>query len=120
MAKQKGVIKYNGTIGDIRHFRIKGRKEYFAGLKGGPTANQIKNAPEFARTRENMAEFGGSANAAKALRGIFGPALSRFADSSLTGRWTAVMRGILEKDLIGERGKRNIKLTQNREILSSL
>jgi hypothetical protein len=68
MARQRGHIKYQGTIGEIRHFKIKGMDGYYAGLKGGPTAKQIKNAPEFARTRENMSEFGGAAKIAKVMR----------------------------------------------------
>jgi len=120
MARQKGAIKYHGTIGDIRHFKIKGKKGYFAGLKGGPTANQIKNAPEFARTRENMSEFGGSAKAAKALRTIVGPALSRFADSSLTGRLTSIMKGINLDDQQGARGRRAIAISKNKERLKGL
>ena len=38
MAKQKGHIKYKGTLGDVRHFKIKGLPGFYAGLKGGPTA----------------------------------------------------------------------------------
>ena len=44
MAKQKGHIKYVGTLGDVRHFKIKGNKGFFAGLVGGPTAEQVKTA----------------------------------------------------------------------------
>jgi hypothetical protein len=51
MARQKGVMKYVGTIGDVRHFKIKGNQGYFAGMIGGPTGEQIATAPEFARTR---------------------------------------------------------------------
>ena len=32
MARQKGPLKYVGTLGDIRHFKIKGNEGYFAGL----------------------------------------------------------------------------------------
>ncbi len=32
MAQQVGVIKYKGTIGDIRHFKIKGLHGDYAGL----------------------------------------------------------------------------------------
>ena len=52
MAKQKGHIKYVGTLGEARHFKIKNKSGYFAGLKGGPTGAQVKNAPEFERTRQ--------------------------------------------------------------------
>ena len=37
MARQKGHVKYVGTLGEVRHFKIKGNEGYFAGLKGGPT-----------------------------------------------------------------------------------
>jgi hypothetical protein len=48
--KTKGHIKYVGTLGEVRHFKIKGNEGYFAGLKGGPTAEQVKTAPGFIRT----------------------------------------------------------------------
>src|SRR5690554_910285 len=108
MAKQKGPIKYAGTIGDIRHFKIKGLPGYYAGLKGGPTASQIKNAPEFARTRENMNEFGGSAKIAKSLRNGLAKALFGIADSYVTGRLTAAMKRINLEDNTGTRGFRSI------------
>ena len=54
MARQKGPLKYVGTLGDIRHFKIKGNQGYFAGLTGGPTADQIATDPAFQITRENM------------------------------------------------------------------
>jgi hypothetical protein len=50
-------VKYVGTLGEVRHFKIKGNTGYYAGLKGGPTAEQVKTAPGFVRTRENMSEF---------------------------------------------------------------
>ena len=68
MARQSGPLKYKGTLGDIRHFKIKGLQGHFAGLVGGPTGEQVKTAPEFERTRENMNEFGGCAAAGKSVR----------------------------------------------------
>lgn len=50
MARQLGHVKYKGTIGDIRHFKIKGMSGHFAGLNGGATAEQIKNGASFVRT----------------------------------------------------------------------
>ena len=44
MARQKGHVKYVGTLGEVRHFKIKGNTGYYAGLKGGPTAEQVKTA----------------------------------------------------------------------------
>lgn len=117
MAKQKGPIKYDGTIGDIRHFKIKGLTGYYAGMKGGPTANQIKNAPEFARTRENMTEFGGSAKIAKSLRSGLSKALFGIADPYVTGRLTAVMKRINLEDNTGVRGSRSIHVSKHKDYL---
>lgn len=32
MAQQKGHVKYVGTLGEVRHFKIKGNTGYYAGL----------------------------------------------------------------------------------------
>lgn len=117
MAKQKGPIKYEGTIGDIRHFRIKGLKGYYAGMKGGPTANQVKNAPEFERTRENMNEFGGSAKAGKSLRNGLAQAMKGIADPQVTGRLTAIMKRINLEDQSEARGYRAILISEQPQYL---
>jgi hypothetical protein len=30
MARQKGHVKYTGTLGDVRHFKIKGQARIFS------------------------------------------------------------------------------------------
>jgi hypothetical protein len=108
MARQTGALKYTGTIGDIRHFKIKGLKGSFAGLIGGPTSEQIASAPEFARTRENMNEFGGCALTGKAIRIGFASVLSNMADPQVTGRLTAIMKKINLEDGSEARGQRAV------------
>ena len=119
MARQKGPIKYIGTLGDIRHFKIKNTDGYFAGMIGGPSAEQIKSDPAFARTRENMSEFGGSANVAKAVRIAFAELVKSVADSRLTGRLTALMKKINKEDTTGTRGQRPILVSQYPEHLKN-
>jgi hypothetical protein len=75
---------------------------------GGPTAEQIATDPNFARTRENMNEFAGSANAAKSVRVSFSEIIKRFADSQLTGRLTGIMKTINKEDGSESRGQRAI------------
>lgn len=111
MARQKGPLKYVGTIGDIRHFKIKGNEGYFAGLKGGPTGDQIASDPAFARTRENMNEFGGSATAGKSLRTSIAGLIRKNGDSQVTGRLTAVMKKINLEDGSEARGQRAILIS---------
>lgn len=114
MAKQTGLVKYSGTLGGVRHFKIKGLEGDFAGLAGGPTAEQINNDPAFVRTRENMSEFGGCAKAAKSIRVGLSTLMKQMSDPQVTGRLTALMKEINLKDTAGVRGERGILVSQNR------
>ena len=51
MARQKGIIKLEGTIGDISFYKSK--DGHLARTKGGVDAERIQNDPAFQRTREN-------------------------------------------------------------------
>lgn len=120
MAKQVGLVKYSGTMGGVRHFKIKGLDGDFAGLAGGPTSEQIYNDSAFARTRENMSEFGGCASAAKSLRVSLSQILKQFSDSRLTGRLTAIMKQINLEDQSEARGQRVIEISTQRHYLTGL
>ena len=117
MAKQKGPLKYVGTIGDIRHFKIKGQEGYFAGMSGGPTDAQVKTAPEFERTRENMNEFGGCARAGKSVRVALSEVLNGMTDPQCTGRLTSLMKKINLEDGTEARGVRKIEISTQRTYL---
>lgn len=117
MARQKGLMKYTGTIGDVRHFKIKGQQGFFAGLVGGPTAQQVKSAPEFERTRENMNEFGGCAKAGKSLRTALSALMGKFTDSQVTGRLTSIMKKINLEDGTEARGYRKVEISTQRKYL---
>jgi len=117
MARQKGVIKYVGTLGDIRHFKIKGQEGYYAGMVGGPTGDQVLSAPEFERTRENMNEFGACAKAGKSVRTGLSQVMKQMADSQVTGRLTSIMKKINLEDQTEARGYRKIEITTQRSYL---
>ena len=120
MARQKGHVKYVGTLGEVRHFKIKGNAGYFAGLKGGPTAEQIKTAPGFIRTRENMSEFAACANAGKSIRVGLSALMKQMTDSQFTGRLTAIMKKINIEDGSEARGQRAILVSQQPQYLKGL
>lgn len=120
MAKQKGHIKYVGTLGEVRHFKIKGNDGYYAGLKGGPTAEQVKTAPGFIRTRENMSEFGACANAGKSVRVGLSSLMKQMADNQLTGRLTAIMKKINIEDGSEARGQRAVLVSQQPQYLKGM
>lgn len=118
MARQLGHIKYKGTIGEIRHFKIKGMTGNFAGLKGGATGDQIKNDPGFVRTRENMNEFSACARAGRSVRVGLNMLMKQMSDSQLTGRLTAIMKKINLEDQSEARGYRAILVsTQSKYLL---
>lgn len=120
MARQVGVVKYNGTIGDIRHFKIKGLSGNYAGLKGGASASQIKNDPAFKRTRENMNEFGGCAMVGKSIRSGQAQLLKQMSDPQLTGRLTGIVKKINLEDKTEARGYRAILISQVPQYLIGL
>lgn len=117
MAIQKGHIKYIGTLGDVRHFKIKGLPDYYAGLKGGPSAEQVHSDPVFERTRENMNEFGGSAKAGKSVRTALAGLIKEMGDRTVTGRLTNIMKKINLEDGTEARGYRAILISQQRQYL---
>ena len=117
MAKQKGHIKYVGTLGEVRHFKIKNKSGFFAGLKGGPTGTQVKTAPEFERTRENMNEFGGSAKAGKSLRNALAEVIQQMGGANVAGRLTRIMKKINLADESEVRGYRAILISTQRNYL---
>lgn len=120
MARQTGPIKYKGTLGEVRHFKIKGLKGDFAGLKGGPSGEQVKTAPEFERTRENMNEFGGCAAAAKSVRVGLAQLMKQMSDPQLTGRLTGIMKKINLEDQSEARGYRAILVSTQSQYLQGL
>ncbi|WP_418262779.1 hypothetical protein [Flavobacterium faecale] len=106
MARQNGIIKLKGTIGDITFYKTK--DGHLAREKGGIDANRIKNDPAFQRTRENGAEFGRAGTAGKTLRTALRTLLLNTADSKMVSRLTQSMVKVIQADQTNERGLRNV------------
>ncbi|WP_310555103.1 hypothetical protein [Flavobacterium sp.] len=106
MARQKGIIKLKGTIGDITFYKT--QDGHLAREKGGIDANRIASDPAFQRTRENGSEFGRAGKAGKVLRTALRAQLLNSADGRLVSRLTQQMVKVIQADLINERGLRNV------------
>ncbi|RYD71675.1 MAG: hypothetical protein EOP53_23260, partial [Sphingobacteriales bacterium] len=78
MARQEGIIKFKGKIGDLAFYKTK--DGYQARTKGGVSAERIATDPRYQRTRENGAEFGRAAKAGKLFRTAFKTLTSQLAD----------------------------------------
>jgi hypothetical protein len=106
MARQKGIIKLDGTIGDITFY--KSQDGYLAREKGGIAADRIANDPAFQRTRENGAEFGRAGKAGKILRNAIRVLLQNASDSRMVSRLTTKMVKVIQEDATNPRGLRNV------------
>ncbi|KAB1157799.1 hypothetical protein [Flavobacterium luteum] len=106
MARQKGIIKLKGTIGDITFYKT--QDGHLAREKGGIDASRIKNDPAFQRTRENGSEFGRAGKAGKILRTALRAVLINSADGRMVSRLTQRMVQVIQADLISIRGLRNV------------
>ncbi|WP_026717163.1 hypothetical protein [Flavobacterium gelidilacus] len=106
MARQKGIIKLKGTIGDITFYKT--QDGHLAREKGGIDASRIKSDPAFQRTRENGSEFGRAGKAGKLLRTALRPLLLNSADGRMVSRLTQRMVKVIQADLVSERGLRNV------------
>ena len=106
MARQKGIIKLKGTIGDITFYKT--QDGHLAREKGGIDASRIKSDPAFQRTRENGSEFGRAGKAGKVLRTALRALLLNSADGRMVSRLTQQMVKVIQADLVSERGLRNV------------
>ena len=106
MAKQKGILPIEGTIGNITFFKSK--DGFLVRQKGGVSASQIANNPAFQRTRENGAEFGRACTAGKTLRTAFRAAIQNVSDGRMVSRLSKKMMEVIHADATSDRGLRNV------------
>ena len=106
MARQKGIIKLKGKIGDISFYKT--QDGHLAREKGGVDGERIANDPAFVRTRENGAEFGSSASSGKVLRNALRTMMMTASDNRVVSRLTKLMTDIKNMDTMNVRGERNV------------
>ena len=107
MAKQTGIIKLKGTIGDISFY--KSADGHLARYKGGVDANRIANDPAFQRTRENGSEFGRAGKGGKLIRNAIRVLLQNAKDKRVVSRLTRDLVAVTKTDSVNERGLRTIQ-----------
>lgn len=104
MAKQVGLLKLEGRIGDLSFY--KDNRGYHVRMRQGPTKEQINNDPRFLRTKENGLEFGRAARAAKLLRTKLRLVLKQGSDPQFCNRLTSRIHRVLKADTFNKRGER--------------
>lgn len=106
MAKQKGIVKLEGSIGDISFYKTS--DGFLAREKAGIDKNRIKNDPAFQRTRENGSEFGRAGRAGKVVRTAFKLLLQNSADKKVVSRLMKQLLQVLQTDSVNARGARTV------------
>lgn len=105
MAKQRGFLKLEGTLGDVTF--VKTQDGYLVKEKTD-IGSRIASDKAFQRTRENNAEFGRAGKAVKLLRTAIKTLLLNAKDSRLTSRLTREMMKVVKADTTSDRGLRNV------------
>jgi hypothetical protein len=106
MAKQKGAHRLTGTIGELTYYKSK--NGYIVRETSPLSAERLATDPAFARTRENMSEFGHAGKSGKYLRGAFRSLIQNAKDSTLVGRLTKEIMRVIKTDSVSPRGQRNL------------
>lgn len=104
MAKQKGIFKVRGTLGDASFY--KSRDGYLVREKSSLDGKRILHDPAFARTRENNAEFARAAQSGKLIRQAFRLLLMSARDARMVSRLTRELMICLRMDENHSRGER--------------
>ena len=107
MARQKGIIQLEGTLGDINFYFRKG-KPVARKAGGGFNAKNIKTSATMVRVRENNTEFGNSSKVKKVFKLSLHPFLNAYKEGALHGRMMQLMQNIKMFDTVSERGKRTV------------
>lgn len=107
MARQTGIIKLKGTLGDISFY--KSADGHLAREKGGVDGNRIKNDPAFQRTRENGSEFGRAGKGGKVLRDSIRLLLQNVTDKRVTPNLQKQLMKVIKADSTNDRGLRTIQ-----------
>lgn len=107
MARQSGLIKLKGTLGDLSFYKTS--DGHYARVKGGVDGNKIANDPAFQRTRENGLEFGRAGKGGKLIRQTIRVLLQQVKDKRMVGRLTKALLAVVKTDPINGRGDRTIQ-----------
>lgn len=116
MAFLSNGFEFTGPIGNLSFYKMHGTDKVVVRKKGGASKQQIKTAPEFARTRENNTEFSGCANTVRSIMHALFP-LNKLANYNFTPTLTTLAKNIQLLDKINERGKRAVNFSEFRYLL---
>jgi len=105
MAILDGSLKFTGKLGNISFYKMSGTDKIIMRAGNGPSKKKIMNDPHFARTRENIREFG----ACSACSGRFRTEIRKVIPGRnipCHNQLIVALKQVLKSNSSGERGKR--------------
>lgn len=106
MARQKGIIKLSGTIGDINFYTAK-VKSYARKAGGGFNGKAIKTKESMQRVRENGSEFGHCSRVKRKLLEAFRPYVVK-RERGFHGKCMSLFLKLKSLDQDSNRGHRKV------------
>ena len=106
MARQKGPVLLEGTVGGI--IFDKSKYGYLVRSRGGISRQRIATEARFARTRENASEFGYASRAGKLLRLGVKAGCPGAEDGNTNARLAGRLMKIVQADAVNGRGQRQL------------
>ena len=106
MAKQSGIFQIEGTMENVTFY--KSVDGFMVRKKGGISKERMMSDPAFARTRENLSQFGLNAKAGKVIRTAIPTLLKKGKDSRVSSRLSKIMSEIAKHDHVSVRGQKKV------------
>jgi len=100
-----------------RVYQIKGVDKTIVARKGGPSADQIKNADSYKELRNNQKEFGIASMLSKTLRDSLTSDVSSICETYVSGKLTAKFRNLAKLEA-GETGTRPLFVSKHGHLLN--
>jgi len=112
MAKNDDDNGSDGSSGNSRYYYDPSLKKWIRSGKGGPTKEQFRTSPSFARTRERTNEFGGAGKWASEVKGSLS-VIGHLAHARWFNKLSSAGYYIQQKDELNELGHRTIAISNN-------
>ena len=108
MAKQTGIIRLSGTIGDVNFYSTANGGDLARAAGGGFNSNDNKKKDTMVRTRENASEFGHCSRVKRTFKIALAPFLCVRKDGSLHSRMMTLFTKLKSMDRVSTRGNRMV------------
>lgn len=108
MAKESSILKLKGVLDGMSFY--KNSEGHYVRAKGGIERERIMNDANFARTRENMNEFGNINGAGKLIRNSVSEYLKRAKDIRTSSRLVSIISKVKNLDTVSVRGQRKFAI----------